>query len=110
MLKLRTLYLWLLLSSTQAAIEDVAFCGDCYCAPESGEECPMDSMPQVAFSDDLLTTLKTITFENPISLSCNPFTDEGCVTEPPLEQGEACVAEIIEPGDTSQCPQGYSYR
>jgi hypothetical protein len=89
---------------------DIAYCGDCFCIPD-GDECPIDSMPETEFSDDLLETLATITLENPILLSCNPFKDEDCATQPPLEDGEMCVAEIIKPeDDASQCPQGYSYR
>lgn len=108
--KNRIIRILLMLSSTQAAIEDVGFCGDCHCVPEPGEDCPVDSIPQVKFSTTVLSTLQSIALENPIALTCNPFSDDSCDTDPPLEQGEACVAEIIVPTDTSQCPEGFSYR
>jgi hypothetical protein len=89
---------------------DIGYCGDCYCIPD-GDECPMDSMPETEFSEDLLDTLATITLENPILLSCNPYTEDECDAEPPLEKGKMCVAEIFKPADdASQCPEEYSYR
>jgi hypothetical protein len=103
------LHIGLFLSSTFAALEDVAFCGDCFCIPEPGEPCPNLSMPQVEYSQEILDSFRSITLENPIVLDCDPFEDAGCDTFPPLEQGGVCVAEIIE-SPTGQCPGDYSYR
>jgi hypothetical protein len=93
-----------------AGPEDIAYCDGCWCIPESGEVCPTDSMPPIEWTEDLLDNLRTISYENPMKLTCNPYMDNSCETQPPLEEGGACVAEIIKPEDDSQCPDEYSYR
>jgi hypothetical protein len=100
----------LFVSLSNAGLEDIAECDGCWCIPEPGESCPAD-MPQINFTEVLLTNLRTIPLENPIDLTCNPYQEENCEANPPLEDGGACVAEIIAPTeDSSTCPQEYSYR
>jgi hypothetical protein len=64
--------------------------------PGDGEACPTDcSMPRIDFPENWIDKLRNITHENPMSLNCDIYTDADCGTWPPLEEGGACVAEII---------------
>jgi len=92
-----------------AEIQDDNFptCGDCFCAPESGQECPYDQKPQTDYSD-LIPILREFTWENPTSLDCDPYFSETCNTSPPLQQGGACVVDITPNTDTI-CPDNWSY-
>lgn len=56
----------------------------------------------------MINNLAGMTLVNPLSLSCNPYSDDQCDTDPPLESGSVCAAEIIASGDT--CPDDYLYR
>ena len=91
---------------------DVPFCDGCWCVPDDGETCPSYLMPTVDFPEDWIKNLRRMTHENPLSLNCDVYNDDGCDTIPPLEVGGACVAEIIPPGNGSEssCPSGYFYR
>ena len=89
---------------------DVAYCGDCWCIPEVEEACPTDLMPAIDFPQEWIDDLRKMRLENPMSLDCDIYSDEGCDTVPPLEEGGACVAEIIPASNVSTCPEEYSYR
>ena len=91
-------------------LDDYAFCGDCWCIPESGEICPDASIPQTEteWSEEMINNLIGIKLENPIALSCDPYLDDQCDTEPPLESGSVCAAEIIS--NANMCPEDSSYR
>lgn len=91
--------------------EDIAYCDGCWCIPEAGESCPADYVPQIDFTDEFLSNLQNFALENPMQLSCDPYQEENCDTQPPLEDGAACVAEITRPEGDADCPsEGYSYR
>jgi hypothetical protein len=89
-------------------LDDFAVCGDCWCIPDSGDTCPHDSIPQTEWSAETIDNLLGITLENPISLSCDPYFNDQCDTDPPLESGSVCAVEISANGAT--CPEDYSYR
>jgi hypothetical protein len=91
------------------AQEGVAFCDDCFCIPGSGDSCPT-MIPQTDFSQELLDNLRAITHLNPISLNCDSYVDATCNTDPPMQQGGACVAEILAQAEFALCPQEFSYR
>jgi hypothetical protein len=96
------------LSHANAAL-DIAYCADCWCVLKPGDDCPGD-MPQVVFTDSLLSNMRTVVHENPYELPCNPYVEVDCVTIPPLQAGDACVVEFSLPEDISSCPQEGSYR
>lgn len=100
------------LSVGQSVLDQIGFCGDCYCVPSVGETCPgMESMPQVEFSQEYLTTLRSLSLDNPFFLGCNPYESEECDTTPPLETGDACVVEVSVPQTPgATCPTQFSYR
>lgn len=66
-------------------------CGDCYCVPERGGECPNTQLEEgytgvrTANGDDDLGNLKNQEAVNPIILGCNPFMSEFCETQPPRQ-------------------------
>lgn len=97
--------------TTSSTEEEIAYCGDCHCIPGANETCPANK-PQTDFSD-LFDTYEGLTLENPHILTCNPFQDDDeCETVPPLENGEACVVELValrEDGTSTTCPDR-SYR
>lgn len=82
-------------------------CGDCFCAPAPGQECPYDLKPETNYSV-LISILRQFTWSNPMSLDCNPYYDEACDTSPPLQEGGACVVDI-EPSSNTNCPTDWSY-
>ena len=93
-----------------APIEKYAFCGDCWCIPDDGEEggvCPHDDIPSTEFSDTLLRNLRAMKHENPLELNCDPYHNSDCDTFPPLEAGGVCGASIQS--NDGQCPQDFSY-
>jgi hypothetical protein len=96
----------------QSPLDEVGFCGDCYCVPPIGEACPgMETMPQVEFSPELLTTLRAMPLNNPFFLGCNPYENEACNTDPPLGGTEGmCVVELSVPQTGAVCPNQFSYR
>ena len=101
-------FLW---SPIDCSIEDIAYCDECFCIPAEGESCPTDRMPQIEFSEEMIENLITMQLENPMTLTCDPYKDDGCDTDPPLEDGGVCVAEIKKTSNSDECPsQGYSYR
>lgn len=105
------LYLFKVVTSGENVLDEIGFCGDCYCIPSSGQSCPgMASLPQVEFAEDFLTVLRTITPNNSFSLACNPYQSDDCDTEPPLETGGACVIEVLPPQTSTTCPDQYLYR
>lgn len=87
-----------------------AFCGDCWCIPDEGEECPMDAIPSTEYNDSLVQNLQGLTLENPILLDCNPYDDTTCETVPPLESGTVCAAKVDNLSEGQECPQDGSYR
>ena len=91
------------------ANHSIAYCDGCFCIPEPGQACPVHEMPQIEFSASWMQNLRTMVPANPINISCNPYTDQACTTEPPLEQGGACVIEYNAPSNGSACPTGYTY-
>eukprot|EP00536_Pseudo-nitzschia_multiseries_P009443 jgi/Psemu1/23191/gm1.23191_g len=87
----------------------VPICEDnCHCFG-SGGDCP--SFP--AATETMIADFRSLTLENPMSVTCDPFmstTTSSCV--PALEEGEACVVELLS-GDAAAaatCPSGQSYR
>ena len=101
-------------------------CGDdrCHCLKD-GEDDTCPALPTI--DQDALSTYKSLTLENPVTIRCNPFSSASCVS--PLDSGEACVAILIPPtkgndvittgdnndvisrqGGANTCPEGYSYR
>jgi hypothetical protein len=87
----------LFIHSAVYAQRPIGFCDGCWCIPEAGDACPSKSMPIIDFSDEWLYNLRTMEFLNLLEMdaSCDIYNDtEGCDTTPPLEEGDACVAEI----------------
>jgi len=79
--------------------------GGCYCLGGEGD-CP----PKPTLTDSMLPMYRALTHANPMVVSCDPFQASICVST--LEEGEACVVELIAPNSTSgsSCPTGYSYQ
>jgi hypothetical protein len=89
----------------------IAYCDGCWCIPEEGSDCPIDNMPPIEFSEELIANLRAISFDNPYSMTCDPFTQEDCMPTPALEQGGVCVVTIsYEEDNEGDYPEGYSYR
>jgi len=77
-------------------------CDGCHCL--GAETCPI--LPIV--DPDAVATYKALTHTNPVNIRCDPFLSASCVET--LEQGEACVVEMIPPSESGEsCPSGYSY-
>ena len=91
-----------------ASVEDIAYCDGCWCVPQEGESCPIDDMPITEWPDSMIDNLRSMKLENPYSLSCDPFLEDDCETEPALEEGGVCAFEVLANG--TQCPEEYSYR
>jgi hypothetical protein len=85
---------------------DYGTCDGCFCIPDSGESCPVDQKPQTDYSS-LIPVLRSFTWENPYTLTCDPIADASCDTTPFLQEGGACVVEFSGPADT--CPANWSY-
>ena len=79
--------------------------GGCYCLGSEGN-CP----PIPTITDSMLPMYRALTHANPMVVSCDPFQASTCVST--LEEGEACVLELIAPNATSgsSCPTEYSYQ
>jgi len=77
----------------------------CHCYGSEGN-CP--SYPTI--TENMLPTFRALTHVNPKDLQCDPFESSACVST--IEEGEACVVDLIAPNATSEssCPSGYSYR
>ena len=90
-----------------------ATCGDCFCIPEQGTSCPT-KLPETNFTD-LVPILRSLTWNNPYTLECDPYNDPTCNTEPLLVEGGACVIKTSDliaaaaASPTGSCPTGYSY-
>ena len=86
---------------------DFATCGDCHCIPAEGESCP-EPTPNNDFSG-IVPSLKGLELvDDPFVLDCDPYTEEGCDTVPPLEQGEVCAYELMVENEVDECPSQYS--
>lgn len=69
-------------------------CDGCFCIPEPGEDCPVDEQPDIDFTD-LIPVYRQLTLLNAYTLDCNPYSEDPCDTEPPLDvAGGACVVEL----------------
>ena len=77
----------------------------CHCYGSEGK-CP--AYPII--TETMLPTYKALSYVDPLEVRCDPFNSTECVST--LEQGEACVVDLIAPDTTSEsmCPDGYSYR
>jgi hypothetical protein len=77
--------------------EGIASCGDCFCIVAEGESCP-SQRPKTNFTDDFTDVYwKQQTVVNPYALTCDPFTDAGCNTQPEQDQ------TLLDLGDTAAC-------
>jgi hypothetical protein len=81
-------------------------CDGCFCVPESGKPCPANT-PRTDFSD-LIPVLQSFTLENQYTLTCDPYNDAGCDTQPPIQEGGACILQFSGPAGT--CPTNWTYR
>jgi hypothetical protein len=103
--------------------ETYATCDGCWCIPDGGtdrNECPSDipltvpDFPQSPWLDNL----NALQLDNPLSLDCDPYAEEGCDTVPPLVEGKACVWEMTAKEEgvdslvntSTSCADYYSYR
>lgn len=77
----------------------------CHCYGSEGN-CP--AYPTI--TETMLPTFRELNLVNPLEIRCNPFQLPGCVST--LEEGEACVVNLIAPDTTveASCPSGHSYR
>lgn len=103
------------------AQDELGSCGECFCIPSAGETCPSDLEPNMNFTSTQLSNLLEFELQNPVSLNCNPydvttFSDNtssssiACDLEPtPLQEGGACVIDLISPEDDSACPNNWKY-
>lgn len=59
-------------------------CGDCWCVPDNGglDKCPTDWTPQTSFSKSVIDSYNAQIPNNIYTLSCNPYKDASCVTNP----------------------------
>mmetsp|Transcript_15437 Transcript_15437/g.31975 ORF Transcript_15437/g.31975 Transcript_15437/m.31975 type:complete len:471 (+) Transcript_15437:516-1928(+) len=73
----------------------------CHCFGSEGN-CP--SFPII--TDSMIPTFRALNHTNPMAVLCDPFLATTCVPE--VEEGEACVVELIASG--SSCPSEYTYR
>lgn len=87
-------------------------CGDCFCVPGEGEECPGPN-PEKSFNlvGDQLEFLNQDA-ENPYSLECSPYTGPECQTTPPqefLELGTTavCGLQYLVPASSRLCSRRY---
>jgi len=93
----------------------IAECGDCHCSVAEGSQCP-SWIPQTDYSDDIIETLASQVPINPFTLSCNPYTDDECETDPPqelTELGETAVCALHyedDPGTDNNSGVGAQYR
>lgn len=88
-----------------ASSDNFAQCGDCFCVPSEGEECPVADRPPTDWSD-LIPTLKAFELQAPNKLLCDPYTNNLC-QPPSSEEDGVCVVEIEASSNT--CPTGYKY-
>ena len=118
--------LLLLLSGVTATfdIADVGTCGDCYCIPNEGEECPFPiDTPLQDRSSRRLSNLRNIELKNPITLDCNPFQDSACDPTPRVVEGQVCGVKMFKDRSkrsfmhrmrrrrrNHRCPRQYGYR
>jgi len=88
---------------------DLGECKGCFCIPENIDDpssCPT-SKPRTDYSD-LIPIIRSFTWDNPYSLACDPYDDlVPCDTNPPLQEGGACVVEFSGPDGT--CPDNWSF-
>lgn len=97
------------LSNETTNNDDYPTCGDCFCVPDSGAPCPYDEKPETDYST-LIPILKEFTWNNPMSLDCDPYLNNTtCDTNPPLEQGGACLVDIAPNNATTTCPTDWTY-
>lgn len=77
--------------------EGLASCGDCFCIVGEGQSCPSQE-PKTNFTDDFEDVYwKQQTVVNPYSLTCDPFTESGCTTQPEQDQ------TLLDLGNTAAC-------
>jgi len=87
----------------------VGDCGGCYCIPDesTANECPSNvaqPQPQSGYPEETHgNAWKSQTILNPYELNCNPYRDEACDTEPPLDPN----FEWAELGETAVCAVHY---
>jgi len=82
----------------------------CHCFG-SGGNCP--AYPTI--TETMLPTYRALNYVDPLEVRCDPFNSTATECVPTLEQGEACVVDLIAPDDTTSessttCPNDYSYR
>ena len=118
------IFLLLLLSGVRAIFEigDVATCGDCYCIPNEGEDCPLPlDTPLQDRGFRRLFNLRNIELENPMTLECDPYKDSACDPTPDEVEGQVCGVKMFkDPTKRSfwdrlfrrsyRCPSQYGYR
>jgi hypothetical protein len=65
--------------SAAAAVKEYT-CGGCYCIPGNNATCPSELRPNNTYSVESLKVLRSLRWTNPLSLSCNPYTNTTCNT------------------------------
>lgn len=105
----KLVFLGLALSIVLRRNHSYATCNDCFCIPEEGELCPNDRLPRSNFTA-LLPKLRMLHHENPVILTCDPYQDAQCNTEPALRDGGgACIVEYAF-ASIDSCPHSYRLR
>lgn len=88
-------------SDEQLKLNGFPQCGKCYCIPGPTGVCPTPDPPppnSLPISMKFIQRLKEQIPENPFSLNCNPYKDNGCETDPPqsmTELKETAVCGIV---------------
>jgi hypothetical protein len=92
---------------TPQQISTCQTCGGCYCIAKdtnkttnssatTADTCPTESQPTIAYSSEWIEQLRTLHWTNPLTLSCDPYTNSSCNTnEYPLP--------IVQPGFEYNC-------
>jgi hypothetical protein len=93
--------------------ETLGKCGDCYCSLTEGEVCPSWS-PATNFSLDVIETFSSQIARNPFTLSCDPYKDNECTSDPPQEayglgESTVCAIHYDEKENVPSSPVGATY-
>ena len=96
----------LLLCLPPGSAQSFAVCGECHCLVANGETCPLQ--PETNFTQQV-ETLRSLVWENPISLPCNPYTNSSCETVPARQDGQVCAIQYgYDDSSSPSCPTRYT--
>lgn len=78
--------------------DGVAICGNCHCiVGAANETCPVQRKPRTNFTMQDIEIWASLEVLNPYTISCDPYEDADCQTNPPQSQ------ELLALGDVAVC-------